>query len=316
MVTLKDIESEPDFPQAKNKILKNCTGVLLLSSNWNTNWFKSNINEIVKAKSLRSNKPFSFLCMVSKEVEQLPSGIYDEIILLKLNGSPLKGQYSRVSMATILITGCNRGIGLQLATQLKERGDTVIGVCRKPSDALRKLDIRMIDNIDVSDGESVSELAGQLAGETIDVLINNAGILRRDRFGDLDYDEMLQQFKVNTLGPLRVSEALADNLVEGSKVAIVTSRVGSIEDNGSGGNWGYRASKTAVNQVGMNLMHELRPRGIAVALLHPGLVATDMTGGTGIQPAESARGLIARIDELSLENSGCFWHAEGYILPW
>ena len=103
---------------------------------------------------------------------------------------------------------------------------------------------------------------------------------------------------------------------EGAKVAIVTSRVGSIADNGSGGNWGYRASKTAVNMIGTNLVHEFSPRGIAVALLHPGLVATDMTQQHGISPAESARGLIARIDQLTLGNSGTFWHAEGYELPW
>ena len=127
---------------------------------------------------------------------------------------------------------------------------------------------------------------------------------------------MMLQYEVNALGPLRLTEALADNLREGSKVAIVTSRVGSIDDNGSGGNWGYRASKTAVNMIGTNLMHELKPRGIAVALLHPGLVATDMTGNHGISPEESASGLIARIDELSLETSGGFWHAEGYKLPW
>ena len=118
------------------------------------------------------------------------------------------------------------------------------------------------------------------------------------------------------MGPLRVTEALADNLKDGSKVAIVTSRVGSIADNGSGGNYGYRASKTAVNQIGTNLKHELRPRGIAVALLHPGLVATELTGGRGISPTESARGLIERIDALDIENSGGFWHAEGYELPW
>ena len=150
----------------------------------------------------------------------------------------------------------------------------------------------------------------------IDILVNNAGILLRDTFGEIDYDAMTEQYRVNTLGPLRVTEALADNLHEGSKVAIVSSRVGSIEDNGSGGNYGYRASKAAVNMVGTNLMHELRPRNIAVGLLHPGLVATDMTGGSGVDPADAARGLIERIDELSLENSGGFWHAEGYTLPW
>ena len=219
-------------------------------------------------------------------------------------------------MATILVTGCNRGIGLELVRQLRERSDDVIGVCRKTSDALRDTGARIIEGIDVANGDDVHRLRADLGDRAIDVLVNNAGILRRDAFGELDYDEMLHQFKVNTLGPLRVTEALANNLRDGSKVAIVTSRVGSIDDNSSGGNWGYRTSKTAVNMVGTNLMHEFRPRGIAVALLHPGLVATDMTGGTGITPAESARGLIQRLDELTMETSGSFWHAEGYVLPW
>jgi NAD(P)-dependent dehydrogenase (short-subunit alcohol dehydrogenase family) len=219
-------------------------------------------------------------------------------------------------LATVLITGCNRGIGLQLATQLVERGDTVIGVCRNPSDELSSLGIRLITGIDVADGDSVAKLKNELGDTRLDVLINNAGILIPDEFGSLDYDGMMQQFMVNSLGPLRVTEALRNNLDTGSKVAIVSSRVGSIEDNGSGGYFGYRASKTAVNQIGMNLMHELKPHGIAIALLHPGLVATEMTGGQGISPAESAAGLIARIDHLDLENSGSFWHAEGYELPW
>ena len=219
-------------------------------------------------------------------------------------------------MPTTLVTGCNRGIGLQLASQLHARGDTVIGVCRRASDELAGLGIRVIEGIDVADGASVARLKADLGDEPIDVLINNAGILRRDTFGELDYEDMLLQYEVNALGPLRVTEALAENLHTGSKVAIVTSRVGSIEDNGSGGNWGYRASKTAVNMIGTNLMHEFRPRGIAVALLHPGLVATDMTNRQGVAPEDSARGLIARIDELSIENSGGFWHAEGYKLPW
>ena len=219
-------------------------------------------------------------------------------------------------MATILVTGCNRGIGLQLVTQLKERGDHVIGVCRSPSSDLEALGIRLIADIDVGSAASMPSLREALGDERLDVLVNNAGILRRDEFGQIDYDDMLDQYRVNTLGPLRVTEALLDNLGEGSKVAIVTSRVGSIADNSSGGYYGYRASKTAVNQIGMNLKHELQPRGIAVALLHPGLVATDMTGGQGISAEDSARGLIERIDEVSLETSGGFWHAEGYELPW
>ena len=219
-------------------------------------------------------------------------------------------------MSTAVITGCNRGIGLELARQLAARGDDVIGVCRKPSEGLESLDIRVIDGIDVAQADDVEKLAGALGDTHIDILLNNAGVLRRDSFGSLDYDEMMLQFQVNTLGPLRVTEALRDNLSDGCKVIIVTSRVGSIEDNGSGGNWGYRASKTAVNMIGTNLMHELKPRGIAVALLHPGLVATDMTGGHGISPDAAAAGLIERIDELTLETSGGFWHAEGYRLPW
>ncbi|MDJ0794799.1 MAG: SDR family oxidoreductase [Woeseiaceae bacterium] len=219
-------------------------------------------------------------------------------------------------MPTILVTGCNRGIGLELVTQCHARGDDVIGVCRTGNEALGKLGIRVIDGIDVSSADGIAALREAVGDQSLDVLVNNAGILRRDRFGEIDYDEMMLQYEVNTLGPLRVTEALADNLLEGSKVAIVTSRVGSIDDNESGGNWGYRASKTAVNMVGTNLMHELRPRGIAVALLHPGLVATDMTGNHGISAADSARGLIERIDELTLDTSGGFWHAEGYRLPW
>jgi NAD(P)-dependent dehydrogenase (short-subunit alcohol dehydrogenase family) len=219
-------------------------------------------------------------------------------------------------MPTTLVTGCNRGIGLQLVTQLQARGDSVIGVCRTSTPDLNALGIRVIDGINVSDGPSVQKLKAALGDEPLDILINNAGILLRDKFGKIDYDAMVQQYAVNTLGPLRVTEALAENLHQGAKVAIVSSRVGSIDDNGSGGNWGYRASKAAVNMIGTNLMHELKPRGIAVALLHPGLVATDMTGQHGISAADSARGLIERINELNLDNTGGFWHAEGYALPW
>jgi NAD(P)-dependent dehydrogenase (short-subunit alcohol dehydrogenase family) len=220
-------------------------------------------------------------------------------------------------MAKVLVTGGNRGIGLQLCTQLHARGDEVIAVCRSSSQELSQLDVRVIEGIDVSDGDNVTALANELDGESIDILINNAGILRSDTLESIDYDAMLEQYRVNTLGPLRVTQALLPNLHEGSKVAIVTSRVGSIEDNSSGNNYGYRVSKTAVNMVGMNLSHDLKAKGIAVILLHPGYVRTDMTaGGGGTSPEDSAKGLIERIDELDLENTGGFWHAEGYRLPW
>ena len=219
-------------------------------------------------------------------------------------------------MATVLVTGSNRGIGLQLCTQFTARGDDVIAVCRSAGDDLSRLGVRIIENTDVSDDDSVKRLQDTLGKQRVDILVNGAGILRQDKLGELDYEEMSEQFRVNALGPLRVTEALLDNLRKGSKVIIITSRLGSIEDNSSGGYYGYRASKTAVNQIGTNLRHELLPRGIAVALLHPGLVATELTGGRGIDPGQSARGLIHRIDELNLGNSGGFWHAEGYALPW
>ncbi len=220
-------------------------------------------------------------------------------------------------MATYLITGCNRGIGLELATQLAGRGDTVIAVCRSPSDAIKTNASEVIEGIDVTDGDSVARLKAALGDRGIDVLVNNAGILRQDDFGNLDYDQMLEHFRVNTLGPLRVTEALADNIVDGGKVAIVTSRVGSIADNTSGGMYGYRVSKTAVNQVGTNLKYDLAARNIAVALLHPGYVMTDMTGGRGnTDVSHSAQGLINRLDALNMENTGVFWHAEGQELPW
>lgn len=219
-------------------------------------------------------------------------------------------------MATVLITGCNRGIGLQLCTQYSERGDDVIAVVRSSNPELDALPVRVITGVDVGDGACMSVLKDAIGDQNIDILLNNAGILRLDSLESLDYEAMEEQFRINTLGPLRITENLLPNLSSGSKVVIISSRVGSIEDNSSGGYYGYRASKTAVNQIGTNLKHDLAPRGISVALLHPGLVATEMTGGQGITPKESAQGLIKRIDDLNSKNSGGFWHAEGYKLPW
>ncbi len=219
-------------------------------------------------------------------------------------------------MTTVLVTGCNRGIGLELSRQYHARGDDVIGVCRNSNAELAVLDIRVIDNVDVSTEEGVARLAAELADTNIDIAINNAGILRSDTLDSIDFDAMLEQYRVNTIGPLRVALAIRKNLHEGAKFGIVSSRVGSVEDNSSGNNYGYRCSKAAANMVGMNLRHDLAPQGVAVVLLHPGFVATKMTGGRGVSSEESARGLIARMDELTMETSGSFWHAEGYSLPW
>jgi NAD(P)-dependent dehydrogenase (short-subunit alcohol dehydrogenase family) len=219
-------------------------------------------------------------------------------------------------MAIVLVTGCNRGIGLELCRQYQSRGDDVIGVCRSSNSELDGTGIRIIDGVDVSDAKGVQKLVTTLDDVSLDIVINNAGILRGDNLDSIDFDEMEEQFRVNTIGPLRIVQAIRNNLHNGSKIGIVTSRVGSIDDNSSGNNYGYRCSKAAANMVGKNLQHDLAAQEIAVALLHPGLVATDMTGGRGVTAQESAAGLIARMDELSMQTSGSFWHAEGYQLPW
>ncbi|PID38432.1 MAG: short-chain dehydrogenase [Proteobacteria bacterium] len=220
-------------------------------------------------------------------------------------------------MGTACVTGANRGIGLELCKQLKASGHQVIAVCRTPSAELQALGVRVEAGVDVSAAEGVASLAERLGATRIDLLINNAGILRRESLDEMSFESMVEQFEVNSLGPLRVTHALLTNLGEGSKVGLVTSRMGSIADNTSGSRYGYRMSKAALNIAGVSLAHDLRHRGIAVAILHPGFVRTEMTNQQGLIDAdESARGLLARLEALTLETSGTFWHQNGDILPW
>lgn len=223
-------------------------------------------------------------------------------------------------MANCLVTGANRGIGLALCELLTKRGDTVIAACRTSSSALKALGVRIVDGIDVGDPPSALRLAKAVEGESLDWLINNAGVLRRDTLGGLKgeaLDDVYLQFRVNSVGPLIITQSLLGNLHEGSKVGIVTSRMGSMEDNTSGGYYGYRMSKAAVNAAGRSLAMDLKERGIAVALLHPGYVRTEMVGGGGdVEPEAAAAGLIARMDELDISTTGGFWHAQGQQLPW
>lgn len=220
-------------------------------------------------------------------------------------------------MGTYVITGANRGIGLELCRQLSARNDRVIGVCRGASPELAGLDVRVEEGVDVTEPASVAALVQRLDGTRVDVLVNMAGILTRESLDDLDFDRIVRQFHVNAVGPLRLTAALLPLMGEGSKVVLVTSRMGSIGDNTSGGRYGYRMSKAALNMAGVSLAHDLRPRGIAVGIVHPGFVRTDMTGQQGlIDPPESAAGIVARVDELSLQNSGSFWHQNGELLPW
>ena len=217
---------------------------------------------------------------------------------------------------TVLVTGANRGIGLELCRQLAARGDHVIAACRNASEALQTLDVRVIAGVDVSSDHSISTLRNELGDTRLDWLVNNAGILSAQGLSSLDFEAMELQYRINALGPLRVTAALLPNLSRGSKIGIVTSRMGSIDDNTSGGHYGYRMSKAAVNMAGMSLSRDLADDGIAVGLLHPGMVATDMTGGRGIPAEQAARGIVQRMDALSLSNTGSFWHAEGMQLPW
>lgn len=218
---------------------------------------------------------------------------------------------------TVVITGANRGIGLEMARLWHERGDTVIAVCRKPSQALSDLGVKIIDGVDVSSDNGITNLKAGLGDTRVDLLYNNAGIMRSETLDEMNYEQIEEQFRVNTLGPLRTTLALLSNLHEGSKVGLMTSRMGSIADNTSGKKYGYRISKAGLNAAGKSLAVDLQDQGIAVAILHPGWVQTDMTGGTGhLQPEQAAAKLIQRMDELTLENSGTFWHSDGSELPW
>lgn len=221
-------------------------------------------------------------------------------------------------MATVLVTGANRGIGLEYCRQLSARGDHVIAVCRKASRELNSLGVQIEAGIELTEASALDELISRLQGLCLDGVILNAGILHSNALNNLDVEAIRQQFEINALAPLRLVSALTSNLSSGSWIALMTSRMGSIADNSSGGSYGYRMSKAALNIAGKSLAIDLKPQGIAVVILHPGLVSTRMINfnPSGISPQQSVEGLLKRIDALSLETSGSFWHANGDVLPW
>lgn len=188
---------------------------------------------------------------------------------------------------------------------------------RQSSDELASVADQVIDGVDVTTDAGIDKLKSGLAGKSISLLINNAGLLQDEQLGSIDFDSIRTQMEINAYAPLRVAEALVPLMGQGSKIANITSRMGSIADNDSGGRYGYRASKAALNAFGKSLAVDLKPRGIAVAQLHPGYVKTRMVNFGGlITPEESARGLAERIANLTLENTGSFWHSNGEELPW
>ncbi len=224
-------------------------------------------------------------------------------------------------MPTVVISGANRGIGLSFAKVYKKFGYNVYALCREKSTALDMLRVNVIEGIDVGDADVQAKLKHALAGVEIQLLINNAGIFLNERLGEIDYATIEKQFAVNTLGALRVTEALIDYMKPAkdgvARIALITSRMGSIADNTSGGYYGYRMSKAALNMAGVSLAHDLKNKNIVVGIFHPGFVATDMVGGQGdISSDEAAERLDKRIYALNRENSGSFWHSNGEGLPW
>ena len=226
-------------------------------------------------------------------------------------------------MATCLVIGADRGIGLSLCRQLAARGDTDVSVCLGRGEAYDGAGIDAITGIDVTSGDDIASMAAALAARSDRIvwLIHVAGVLGLDELGSIDYDDVRRQIEINAIGPLRAVEAALPYLSANAKVGVVTSRVGSLSDNVSGQMYAYRVSKAGANMVTLNLHHDLSKRGIAVAALHPGMVATDLTRDIPgdfqyIAPDKAAAGLIRRMDILDLETSGRFWHANGEELAW
>lgn len=225
-------------------------------------------------------------------------------------------------MTTIVITGASRGIGRELASQYAAQGARVIATCRTQdaADALKAAlgsDAVTTPILDVSDGASVSAFASALGDTPIDVLINNAGVLGDQfSFGNMDYDAWTNAFAINTLGPMRVTEALAGNLVEGAKVITISSQMGSLLRD-TQGSYPYRSTKAAVNKVVQLMAHDLKPRSITCITMHPGWVQTDMGGpSASITPEESASGIRNVIDGLTLAQTGSFIQWNGETHPW
>lgn len=233
----------------------------------------------------------------------------------------IAGMATAAPAPTVLITGANRGIGLEYARQFAAKGYKVIGTARDPADAKELAAVAgRVETLDVTDAASVAALAKRLNGVTIDILVNNAGMFdRKDVSVDrVDFAMMEQTLAVNTLGPLRVTQALLPNLRAGKRRTIVnmSSQLGSIEQ--SNGTWyAYRASKAALNQITKTLSAELASEGFTVVVLHPGWVRTDMGGaGATYTPQESVRGLIAVIEKLGPADNGRFYDFKGNAIPW
>lgn len=232
-------------------------------------------------------------------------------------------------MPNLLITGANRGIGLEFTRQYAEAGWRVLACCRRPdeADTLNQLaaqydELLSVHALDVSEFEQIDNLAIELADHAIDVLINNAGVYPEsggNRFGAIDYDAWQYAFRVNSMAPLKMAEAFVNQVARSrqKKIIGITSKMGSIDDNTSGSSYPYRSSKTALNMVVKSLAHDLAPRGISAAILHPGWVQTAMGGpGALITTEQSVTGMRRVIEQLTPDRSGAFYAYDGKEIPW
>lgn len=224
-----------------------------------------------------------------------------------------------------LITGANRGIGLEFTKQYAEDGWNVLACCRDPESATALKALAntrkniQIFALDVSDFNQIDALALQLKNEAIDLLINNAGVLPPSSFGDTNYDEWAQAFKINTMASLKTAEAFVQHVARSQfkKIVTLSSKMGSIDDNGGGESYIYRSTKTAVNMVMKSLSIDLKPYGISILTLHPGWVQTDMGGANGLITTQtSVSGLRRVIENLSLESTGRFIAYDGKSINW
>ena len=235
--------------------------------------------------------------------------------------------YFFVENMNILITGTNKGIGLELAKQLASKGNNIYATCRNPSIELQNTNATIIPNISLESDDVISQLQeSNVLPEKLDGVICNAGIMIPENLRALNStDTILKQFQINTLGPIRVFKGIENRLDKGSKYAIISAILGSIQKNTlaqgdqstRGGYYGYRISKAGMNMGMSSLSVDLRRKKIAVAMIHPGFVKTDMTSGRGlILPDKAAQNIINRYEDINMKNSGSFWNADGTTLPW
>jgi NAD(P)-dependent dehydrogenase (short-subunit alcohol dehydrogenase family) len=228
---------------------------------------------------------------------------------------------------TVLITGASRGIGKAFAQAYHDNGWKVLVTARKPEEAASQLSFlskESIFELDVASDESISHLKSKMSGIKVDLLINNAGIYLRDhgKMDELDAENLMIQYRVNAVGPLLVAKVLTENLMQAdklTKIVNISSIMGSIDDNTSGGSFGYRASKAALNCLSKSLAINLKneKKNIAVMAIHPGYIKTDMTHLQGeMSPEEAVQKMMLQIEGLTMESSGCFMHRDGFSLPY